>query len=247
MARLFDDASTEYLEIDSAVVTAEPFTLAAWIYSDSSSVAQGVLFIGDKDNADAYHSLRLRGAAEGDPIGALTYDGDTAWASTSSGYSTDTWHHACGVWSATNSRAAYIDGGSKGTNSTSQSLPQTPDRTCIGRSGDSTPGHYMSGYIADAAIWNAALSDAEVAVLAAGFSPLFVKPGNLVAYWPLIRDEDQDIVGGYDMTAYNTPTIAAHPPKLMRPAPPFVITAPPVVAVAAIKGYMTPMRGWWGP
>jgi hypothetical protein len=60
----------------------------------------------------------------------------------------------------------------------------------------------FTGSVAEAALWNAAPSDAEIAVLAASFSLLFVKPGNLVAYWPLIR---------------------------------------------AAAGYMTPMRGWWGP
>jgi hypothetical protein len=56
-------------------------------------------------------------------------------------------------------------------------------------------------------------------MLAAGFSPLFVRPQSLVAYWPLIRDNDNDIVGGYDMTAYNTPTVAAHPPVIYPVSP----------------------------
>jgi hypothetical protein len=30
----------------------------------------------------------------------------------------------------------------------------------------------------------------------------------------LIRDEDEDIVGGLSLTAYNTPSVAAHPPIL---------------------------------
>jgi hypothetical protein len=78
----------------------------------------------------------------------------------------------------------------------------------------------MSGSIAEAAIWNVALTDAKVAILAAGFSPLFVDPQSLVAYWPLVRDTDDDVVGGYDMTAYNTPTVASHPPKIFYPVSP---------------------------
>jgi hypothetical protein len=35
-----------------------------------------------------------------------------------------------------------------------------------------------------------------------------------VAYWPLIRDTDDDIVGGYSLTANGGPTIAVHPPVL---------------------------------
>ncbi|KKK59939.1 hypothetical protein LCGC14_3029330, partial [marine sediment metagenome] len=87
----------------------------------------------------------------------------------------------------------------------------------IGRSGISTPQSYMDESIAEVAIWNVALSNAEVALLAKGFSPLLIKPESLVSYWPLVRDDDNDWIGGFDLTAFNTPTVSDHPPVIMHP------------------------------
>ena len=42
--------------------------------------------------------------------------------------------------------------------------------------------------MAEAAVWNVALSDAEVVALAANASPKMIRPGNLVWYMDLIRD-----------------------------------------------------------
>ncbi len=219
MARLFDDGSSEYLEIDQAVVTAVPFSFVAWFNSNDAAAYQSLVMVCDKSRTNHSHALELRGGDGGDPVRASSYDGGYDFADTSSGYSINTWHHAAGVWAATNDRAVYIDGGSKGTDS-DNAAPSGIDRTSIGRFGDDSPGTYMSGRIAEAAIWNVALTDAEVLSLAKGFSPLFVHPQNLVAYWPLIRDLN-DRVGGYTMVASGT-TVSAHVPKIINPAPPFI-------------------------
>lgn len=43
----------------------------------------------------------------------------------------------------------------------------------------------MEGDISEVGYWNVALTDADVAVLAKGVSPLLVRPEGLVAYWSL--------------------------------------------------------------
>ena len=66
----------------------------------------------------------------------------------------------------------------------------------------------MNGDLAHIAIWNVALTDAEIASLyngGIGLDPRYVRSANLVAYWPLIRN-DLDYIGGYNLTAYNSPT-----------------------------------------
>ena len=220
MARFFNDASQEYLELDSAPITATPFTMACWFNSNDIGANQGLMWLGDKDVADHYWAMLANGAGGGDPIAfQAVAGGGAANAVTSTGFSADTWHHACGVAVSAIDRAVFIDGGSRGTNVTSRT-PLNADRITIGGLGDSTPTLYMSGAIAEAAFWNVALSDAEVALLAKGFSPLFIRPQNLVAYWPLIRDDDNDLIGGFDLTAFNTPTVATHPPLIVYPTIP---------------------------
>ena len=71
-------------------------------------------------------------------------------------------------------------------------------------------GLYFDGSIAEAAIWNAALTDDEILSLAKGFTPDQIRPQNLVFYAPLIR-ELQDLRGGLTITNNNGATVSNHP------------------------------------
>ena len=226
MARLFDNASSEYLSYAGAVITGMPITIACWFNTDTNT--NQVLFNLYLSSVDEF-DFRLQ---SGQIIRTRLRVTTNADADSTTTFSLDTWHHACGVFASTTSRSAYLDGGNKGTNTTSKT-PGTPVNTAIG-SRQSLAGQYMSGSIAEMGVWNIALSDAEVAILAAGYAPPFVRPQNLVAYWPLIRDEDQDRVGGYDMTPQNTPSISTHPP-IIYPATPFLVL-PESAAPVGITG-----------
>ncbi len=217
MARLFDDGSSEYLELDSAPVAAAPFTMACWFYSDDVTIEQTMMFIGDKDFDNRRWNLDLNGTVGGDPISFTVVDaGGAGTATSTTGASVNTWHHACAVEVTTTDRRVFIDGGSKGTNAANRT-PASTDRISIGRVGRATPFGYFSGRIAEAVIWSVALSDTEVALLGKGNSPLSIQPHNIVSYYPLIRDDDNDLIGGADLAAVNTPSIAAHPLQVFLP------------------------------
>ena len=62
---------------------------------------------------------------------------------------------------------------------------------------------------AGAGIWNVALTAAEIASLAKGFSPRLIRPQSLAFYAPLIR-ETLDIRGGLTLTDSGS-TVADHP------------------------------------
>ena len=237
MARSFASASTEYLQIAQGLITGDALTFACWFYATQNTAAQTLMWQGDSANANGYITMYVAGATAGDPIAFGTFGTANEWgpAVSTTGYSINTWHHACGVRAADNDHTKYLDGGSS-ANSTTNTPQWTPDRFAIGAARDSTPGYYFDGRIAEAAIWDVALTADEVAVLAAGYSPLFVHPQNLVSYWALIRDEDQDRVGGNDLTAYNTPSIANHVPVIY-PAP--VLFSYGQVAVATRRIFVT--------
>lgn len=226
MSRLFDDGSSEYLRRTSSPVSSEPFTLACWFYTDTLAVDQALISVGDEGGTRYFAVF----ADSSDVIIATAFDGDSDVAAISTAnYTTNTWHHACGVFEGSGDARVYLDGGNKGTDASLHDAITT-DAFSIGATADSTPFGYASGRIAEAAAWDISLTDAEVAILAKGYSPLFIKPENLVAYLPLIRDEDQDRVGGYDLTPVNTPAIADHPPSIY-PAPQSIIMA--IVAAGA--------------
>ena len=222
MARLFDNALSQYLERDSAVVATQPLTMAAWFNSDDATITQAILSVVDKDDASKMHFLEIAGAVAGDPVRmASIVAGSPSYAASTTGYTANTWFHAAGVVSASNARAAYINGGSKGTDATEEDPLLVLDRTSIGRLGDSTPSQYFSGSIAEVAVWDIALTDNEIIVLSKGFSPLFVRPQNLVAYWPLIGNysPETDIVGANNLTLTGTVVKANHP-RIIYPSSP---------------------------
>ncbi len=72
----------------------------------------------------------------------------------------------------------------------------------------------MDGNMAEVAVWSVQLTDAEQAILGAGYSPLLVRPESILFYAPLIR-ADQDLVGGLALTATNAPTVESHPRVLL--------------------------------
>jgi len=234
MSRLFNDANSEYLVVDSTPVTGPPFTMAAWANYDATNPPNSHLWLGDKDALSEYWVLCTYNLQVW--LWAVTAGGNNkAVASLNPGG--NVWYHACGIEYASNSRAVFMNGANKGTNSTDLS-PANADRLSIGVRGDSTPSGYMSGLLAEIALWNTDLTDAEVAILADGFSPLFVRPANLVAYWPLIGrySPEIDLVGGYGMTLNSGdsgPVAAAHP-RIIYPS------SPQVFAFAAAAAGLSP-------
>ena len=97
-------------------------------------------------------------------------------------------------------------------------------------------GLYAKGNIAEVAIWNAGLTDAEDDVLALGVYPHFIRPSALVAYCRVMGRTSPEIdqVGGYDMALQNAPTVADHPPMMFRPP---VYVGTPEAAAAFLQQF----------
>jgi hypothetical protein len=123
----------------------------------------------------------------------------------------NTWSHVCGVFTSSTSRTIYVGGISRATNTTDIGSQNTMDEYLVGARRATTIALHYTGRIADAAIWNVALTAAEIASLADGMTCDKVRPQSLVFYAPLIRDL-QDVRGGLTITNNNTATVANHPP-----------------------------------
>lgn len=230
MARLFDDGATQYITVP-APLTGAPFSMGCWFNTNDDTIVQCLMSLADTATANNYHLLLAYGTIGGDPLRfEVLATAAESISVTGTGFTANTWHHACAVKAAADDHAVFIDGGSKGTDATS-STPAGVDTLGIGARVLSGVGVPMSGFIAEAAVWNVALSDAEVAILAEGYSPLLVRPQNLVFYAPLVR-ELLDVVGGATLTNNNGATVGDHSRVLYPPPPSLVI--PPLAAVTAI-------------
>ncbi len=204
--------TSNYLSCASTPVSAIPLTLACWCNSTDATANQRLIAIIDTTDGRDYFMIDLSGATAGDPIRAITASaGTTAIASTSTGYSINTWHSVAGVFASATDRRAFIDGGSKGTNITSLT-PAGLDQLRLGVNLNTSeaPVSPLIGRLAEAAIWNVALTDDEVASHAKGVSPLKIRPQSLVFYSPLIRDLF-DYRAGLTITMNGAVAVADHP------------------------------------
>lgn len=235
MGILFDDGSSEYLYVDSTPVTEPPFSMHAFWTTDDTTKNQHCCWIGDKDSTDEWIGAMAYGGAEASDEWSAhsrsNADGqDKALTVASPFPATNRWYSIQSVFTAVDDRAVYRGGQYVGTNTNSNTAGAVPDRIAIGALGDSSPGGFMSGRIAEVAIWNAALTAAEFLLLGVGVSPLYVRPGALAFYLPMYSIADlTDVIGGRTMTAVNAPVSTEHP-YIIRPG---LTVMPELIAAAA--------------
>lgn len=204
-------ATTDRYEGTGAAVTDYPFSVACWFYADTLTAQRTLVCLGSSSGANQF---LLLGASSTGVVAQSETGGVVATATTSTAPSTGTWYHAAGVFTSSTDRAAFIDGGSKGTNATTNTWPAFVNRTLIAqRRRNGTYGQGMDGRIAEAAIWNVALTDSEVYALSRGYSARLVRPSNLVFYVPMIRDV-LDFARARVMTASGSPAVIEHPRRI---------------------------------
>lgn len=231
MSLAFASASSQYLNVASGVVSDRPLTMMAWVNSTSYAASQSFCIVGVDGSFDQrfliYFTTGTGKMSAGEQDGASNFFSVPSAASPTA----NIWHHVVGVFAAANSRSVFLDG-VKATSTTSAGThPAAKNRTAIGASGFSGAlAAYMNGRLAEVAIWNVALSDAEVAWLATGASPLTLihRLANLKLYQPLIRSVN-DFVVGPAMTAVNGPTAAEHC-RAIYPTGPLIVPFAPAVA-----------------
>ena len=173
----------------------------------------------------------------------------TANPETANTWSDNVWNHALGKSLTTTDHQVILNGdtGNKGTSTDQASGTwEGLDRLSIGRLGDSTPSFYVSGKIAEVAMWDVALSDAEAVILSLGYSPLLVKPESLVFYAPLLGIPNagslNDRIGALALTNFNTVTAADHP-EVLNPAPQALGLAAAAAVAANTRRYSLTTMG----
>lgn len=213
MARSFNGSSQHASNTGAAPASATPLTLAAWVYPTQSGVNQDLFMVYSA--GDQYFGLQQ---LNDERLDVAVRNGGTRTSATSTGGVTiNGWNHVAGVFAATNSRAAYLNG-AKATNTAAVTNP-TINKVTLAQVVDL---NYWAGRVAHAAVWSAALTDDEVTALAKGFSPLLIRPTSLAAYWPLDGNDSPEPDRwrqGLTLTLTNSPT-KADSPRIILPAPP---------------------------
>lgn len=209
MSLLFD-GTNDSATVASTPVTAVPCTISAWSKKAATGAAQVVCVIDDGTTTNA---MRLNWANT-DGVTALASDSGGSSSTITAGTAADTttWHHIAAVFSATNSRSAFLDGVKTTVGGTRVPTGLNAIRLGI----NAADALDYNGRLAHVAIWNTALSDGEITGLAGGDNPLTVQPGNLVAYWPMdvAGTVTEDAVATRDLTLVNQTAFDADNPTV---------------------------------
>lgn len=204
------NGTNQYLSVASAPATAVPLTLACWFYPDSITANYLLFQVSDGTTLNRF-VLAALGTFAGDPLRAsVAGDSGEGIADSTAGFVANTWQHACGVFSANNSRTVYLNAANSSTNTTT-TAPRVLNKVEIAfRTSSGVPGLFLDGRLAEVGIWNAALTQPEIASLAKGMTCDKIRPQSLVFYAPLVRDLI-DAKGGLAITNNNGATVAPHP------------------------------------
>ncbi|WP_254509875.1 LamG domain-containing protein [Anatilimnocola floriformis] len=215
MARNLDGVS-DYMQ--GSNVRNVPFTMAIWFNPNAVTATLTLCSLCTGGVSDqSRFLLNCHGALAGDPLRASTVNssGTSSFAATSTASVAGSWQHGCGVFGSASSRAVYLNGGGKGTESTSRAISNSA--VVIAGAQQTTSGVYTSqfdGLLAHFTIWNVALTDAEVALIAKpGFDSTRMRPNAIIGHWPLIGrvSPEIDIRGGANLTLSGSPGAGDHP------------------------------------
>ena len=199
-------------------MTAFPVTMACWFNPD---VAPGgdITLMGMTDNAVDEALLLNFDSAGTSKLRALSRSGSSGAESVhGSAVSNTTWQHACAVWASATSRQVYFNANASTANTTSRAFPTGTLRFGLGCRAQTANDQFFNGKIAEAAVWNATLTAAEIASLAKGVSPLMIRPASLIGYWPCLRNSVNISTATLDrwrsrldLTEANSPAYSEHP------------------------------------
>ncbi len=241
MARDFEFGSGQYIDVGKTTMTTGLNGKAAASISCIINVesfgtgSRALFFINTSSGGQGGFVLGVRSIVSGSDLflGARSGTGDGFQQALSDGTLNTSQEYVVGGYTdiANDTIRCYIDGS-----------PQTEANVTFGNAVFNTgtpgsnnaiganltgPSQYIDGTIAELGIWDVKLTDAEFLILANHYSPLFVRPQNLVSYWRLIRGIDDEILG--IVGSNNNTTVVAHPsviyPANMWPIKP-VVAAP---------------------
>lgn len=178
MARRFIRPSSQYLQVEKAIVTAAPFSMSLWYRPGVLDLAQTLFCIADSTSTTQVFATQILGTNVVRTMSTMSnFTSSTNIIST-----IGEWVHICSVWDLPNgfARQIYLNG----TRTVGGNLvsPTGLNRTAIGRMADSTPDNYAGGEIGEVGVWSIPLSPDEVRRLHAGAPPPTVRPKELLMY-----------------------------------------------------------------
>lgn len=206
MSRDFD-GSGDYLSVtnDSLIQLSSGFTVSLWMYPDAVA-SYRTLFCKSSGGTREY-GLFLESASKA----YVSTGGNETSATVSSNWTTTSWQHV--VLRKNGSAVTVWRNGTQVASMTHAGSSTNTNPLRIGKD-DVGGGSDYDGRMADFAIWQVSLSDAEIASLAKGFAPPGVRLAGLTFFCPIYGNDnpERDMIGGRAATPTNTTKSETFPP-----------------------------------
>lgn len=185
-------------DVSAIDITGTALTVAFWTNPDTTPSFSFPLAKGTETSNVQYQILRVSNGFRIE-IGDAT-DKDLAEGGS---LTPGNWGHVVGRKNGTGAGAlsVFLNGASVASATSNRSIQNTGNVLRFGARSDGVSAY--DGKIAEIGIWNVALTDAEIASLAKGFSPALVRPQSLQGYWPLDGKStvERDLRNGNNATA----------------------------------------------
>lgn len=218
------NGSTQYLEFSTKVVSSFPCTLVCWVAMPSP--VNAMVLVQQQSSADRYIAAWL------DANGTSKYANLRNPGDSDNGIKTAAPHPSAAlqlfvaVFASTTSRTCYFGDNAGATSTTSMTDDITNhDRLTIGawRYNGGAAGLFLNGTVAEAHVFNTALTSGDVATL------LTTKPEDVAGWvdgWTLANNADLTSIGGTrTLTAIGSPTTASLTLPYTRAAAPVLSSA----------------------
>jgi hypothetical protein len=180
MAYLFPDPGTTFCLLEKTGLTLAnyPITLNCWFRTGTT--LQSKQFVTVSTASNNYMRIGINASNQVVATAANT----TARSATAGTFTTNTWTMATGVFTSNTSRTAYKDAVS-GSANTATATTSSPTVFTVG--GNNGSPNCYDATLAEVAMWDVALTAAEITSLYRGVLSTKIRPQNLLVYMPLVR------------------------------------------------------------
>lgn len=176
---------SQFLRTTPETMFSYPFTINCWFNLATINAQRNLVLLHNTTNA--YRFALFTNASNQLVLVAVDSGGTTQTTLTAATVSASAWYMATGVFTSATSRTVYLNA-ANATTGTASRTPSTPTRMLFGAQYAGSTTANLNGSIAEVAIWDAALTAAEISSIYTTTKAPLIRPANLQIYYPLVRE-----------------------------------------------------------